>query len=141
MTSQFTNFVNLRELPDMTMNEKSLIKLCMVVSIIGLVIIYIMEFASSADTTAIGSITKDNAGESVKVCGTISKMYVSNKENIFFNLNDSASISVVVFRDKAELFDAGSMKNGMRACVDGNVQIYNDKLEIIAGRLALDSRE
>ena len=141
MTLQFTSFVNLRELPDMTMNEKSLTKLCLLVSIVGLVIIYIMESVSSADTTAIGSITKDNAGESVKVCGTISKMYVSNKENIFFNLNDSASISVVVFRDKAELFDAGSMKNGMRACVDGTVQIYNDKLEIIAGRLALDSRE
>jgi len=78
---------------------------------------------ASADTTAIGSITKDIVGESVKVCGTISKMYVSNKENIFFNLNDSASISVVVFRDKAELFDAGSMKNGMTACVDGTVQI------------------
>ena len=141
MILQFTSSVNLRELQDVTMNEKSLTKLCFLLSIIGLAIIYIMESASSADTTAIGSITKDNARESVKVCGIISKMYVSNKENIFFSLNDSSSISVVVFRDKAELFDAGSMKNGMRACVDGTVQIYNDKLEIIAGRLALDSRE
>ncbi len=141
MILQFTRFVNLRELSDTTMNEKSLTKLCLIVSLIGLAIIYIMESVSSADTTYIGNITKDTVGESVKVCGIISKMYVSNKENIFFNLNDSASINVVVFRDKTDLFDAGSIENGMRACVEGTVQIYKEKLEIIAGRLALYSRE
>lgn len=141
MILQFTRFVNLRELSDMNMNEKSLTKLCLLVSIVGLAIIYIMESVSSTNPAGIGNITKDSVGESVKVCGIISKMYVSNKENIFFNLNDSASINVVVFRDKIDLFDAGSMENGMRACVEGTVQMYKDKLEIIAGRLALDSRE
>lgn len=141
MILQYTSFVNLRELSEITMNEKSLTKLCLIVSIVGLAIIYIMESLSSADMTAIGSITKDSVGESVNVCGIISKIYVSNKENIFFNLNDSASINVVVFRDKTDLFDAGSMENGMKACVDGTVQIYKEKLEIIAGRITLDSRE
>jgi len=133
--------VNLRELSDVTMSEKSLVRLCLVVSLIGLVIIYVMESVSGQNASEIADITKERVGESVRVCGIVSKMYVSNTDNTFFNLNDNASINVVVFSDKRQMLGVGDIKNGVLVCVDGTVAEYRGKLEIIAGRLVPVSRE
>lgn len=133
-----TNFVNIRE---RTMNEKSIKKLCILMSFLGLIIIYMMEVTSTVPYTKVSEITSGDVGECVKVCGIVNKKYVTDKGHIFFNLKDNSSIKVVIFKNENSLITPEDIKDSSTLCLEGTVARYKGELEIIADRLLTDSRE
>ncbi|MFH1432995.1 MAG: OB-fold nucleic acid binding domain-containing protein [archaeon] len=141
MTLLFTNFVNLRELKKIAIDERVIKKICLMLSFMGLLIIYIMEATSSVPYTPISEITKDNVGEYVKVCGLVDKKHVSTKGTLFFDLKDGLSVKVVIFNNQAELISKEYIENSIHLCLEGTVKLYEGDLEIIAEHLILDSRE
>ena len=138
MTSPYTNFVNLREI---TLDERSIKKLCIFMSFLGLAIIYIMEITTSISYTEISDITKDNIGEHIKACGTVNKKYVTDKGHIFFDPEDNTSIKVVIFKNNNNPTPPENIENDKALCLEGTVKLYQGELEIICDRLLTDSRE
>jgi len=123
------------------MNEKSIKKLCILMSFLGLIIIYMMEVTSTVPYTKISEITNDNVGECVKACGIVDKKYVTDKGHIFFNLKDNSSIKVAIFKNENSLITPESIENNTTLCLEGTITRYKGELEIIADRLLTDSRE
>jgi len=138
MTSPYTNFVNLREI---TLDERSIKKICLFMSFLGLVIIYIMEITTTISYTEISGITKDNIGEHIKACGVVNKKYVTDKGHIFFDLEDKSSIKVVIFKNNNNPTPPENIENDKTLCLEGTVKLYKGDLEIICDRLLTDSRE
>ncbi len=138
MTSPYTNFVNLREI---TLDERSIKKLCIFMSFLGLAIIYIMEITTTIPYTELSDITKDNIGEHIKACGTVNKKYVTDKGHIFFDLKDNTSIKVAIFKNNNNPVPPENIENNKALCLEGTVKLYKGDLEIICDRLLTDSRE
>ncbi len=138
MISPHTNFVNLREI---TLDERSIKKICVLLSFLGLAIIYIMEISTTIASTQISEITNDNIGEYVKACGIVDKKYVTEKGHIFFNLKENSSIKVVIFKNNNNPTPPEKIENNKPLCVEGTVKLYKGELEIICDRLLTDSRE
>lgn len=141
MTLLLTRFVNLRELKNIAIDERTLRKLCLMMSFIGLLLIYMMESTSSVPYIPVDEITKDTVGSYVRVCGLVEKKYVSNKGTVFFDLKDSSSVKIVIFNNAGELVSKEQIEDGFHLCLEGTVKLYEGSLEIIAEHLILDSRE
>lgn len=138
MTLPYTNFVNLREA---TLDERSIKKICIFMSFLGLAIIYLMELTAITPCTEINKITKDNIGEQLKVCGTVNKKYVTDNGHIFFDLKDNSSIKIALFKNNNNPTPPQSIENNKQLCLEGTVKLYKGDLEIICDRLLTDSRE
>ena len=120
------------------MEEKTLRKLAILCSIIGLVLLY---FASSwaRATVDIDKITIDDIGKGFKVCGAITSKKVSNN-HIFLDIEDSTGrIRYVIFNSTAQKLDESgispyALKHGTDICAPGIADEYpkgSGRLELI----------
>lgn len=116
------------------MNEKDIIKLSLVISVIGIMIIYGMALILEPPLVKIVDITKDMSGEQVKVCGEITSKYKSDKGTLFLKIKDIKELSVVFFKENAEGLNAYDLESGEEICVEGNIEIYKNELEIIGDK-------
>lgn len=141
MIFQFTSFVNLSELTNLKFSERFLKKICLLISFLGLLLIYVVEILITVPYTAIGDITRDDIGENIRLCGTVDRKYVSDTGNIFLNLMDDSSIKVVFFNNNADLNYDQYIEKSKLICLEGVVKLYDGNLEVIGERLLIDSRE
>lgn len=109
------------------MKENQLLKVSLVFSLIGIFIIFILTFTLEVEKYDIGSLSKDNLDENVKVKGVIEKFGESPGLYFITLKDDTGSIPVVIFKnEKLEL------QEGLELEIIGDVVEYQGKIEIIA---------
>ncbi|MCD6477650.1 MAG: OB-fold nucleic acid binding domain-containing protein [Candidatus Aenigmarchaeota archaeon] len=118
------------------MIEKDLRNVSLILSIAGLVVLFIgVNYADVS--TNISDIDNNYIGKVVSVKGEISS-YFYNGKHLFFDIqDDTGKIRVVFFENvmKNQNIDPNRMKNGDVITVRGNVENYKGRLEIVGERL------
>ena len=118
------------------MDEKNILVIAFVCAIAGLALMYVAPFI---DVTNIGSISMDDVGRGIKVCGTIDSKRVSNN-HIFLDLHDiTGKIKLVIFNNTALSLnksgnDIFSLSKGEEICSLGVVDEYpkgSNELELV----------
>lgn len=108
------------------MKEKDLLKVSLVFSLIGIFIIFMLTYTLEVDSYDIGSLSKDNLDENVKVKGFVSSFTETPGLYILTLKDDTGKIPVIIFKDE-EL----GLYEGLELEIIGNVVEYQDKIEII----------
>jgi len=115
------------------MKEKTLLKYCIILSIVGLSILFIGTNSTEAKKIDIKDIEKNNIGDFVSITGTVKSKYY-NGEHMFFDLEESdKKIHVVFFKNTIEKnkINPEEIRNGDIIRVTGKIDIYKNKLEVI----------
>ena len=113
------------------MEEKTLIKLCLVTVVFGIVFMF---SANKLIKTPLVNISDINTEYNVvRIKGEVSSITVSESETTFIKLKDlSGTIDVVVFRNSLA---TSQLKAGMLIVVLGKPDIYKGEVEIIASQI------
>lgn len=125
------------------MNEKDLVKISLIVSMAGIIIIYAFSRASTPEALTIGDLQALTLGDNVKVCGVITKTFTSEKGTFFIELSDpddaGVNVSAVYFPDNAKALGISELgvNKGSQACVSGVLDEYEGSREIIGKDLEL----
>jgi len=112
------------------MKEKTLLKLALICSLLGILILYLISDNITIDETNIEKITLENKDEFVKVKGQVSKVIDTEKVTIL-EITQPQEIKVVLF--KSENIPTVIQK-GHEVEIIGKVDEYESELEIIAHR-------
>jgi len=114
------------------MNDKTLIKIAMFCSFIGLIGLLLIQSSVDVDASEISEVLNKDAGEHVKIIGEIN--YVKEYAAMYvMKVGDSNSeVEVVVFSKEKLTLEKGDFVE-----VEGEVEEYKKKKEIIASRIAL----
>ena len=118
------------------MNEQHLIRLSIVGTIVGLVMLYFVSINMTSARANIGDITGSFVGNSVTVIGEVNGLYKHKAGHIFFNLkDDTGEIKVVLWDDvvkqlKMNGIDISKVKNGDSIEITGEIIIYKGVLEL-----------
>ena len=110
------------------MREKTLLKIALVISLVGLSILYLISGNIQIKEKSIEKITFDSKDEMVKVRGIVSKIADTEKVTIL-EITQPTEIVVVVLKGNN---DTTPIKEGNEVEIIGKVDDYNNKLEIIA---------
>ena len=114
------------------MKEKDLLKVSLIFSLIGILILFYLTYTIEPKSYNIDSLSRDNLDEVVKIKGVI-ESYSETPGLYLITLNDNTGkITIVVFKDeKIEL------QEGINLEVIGQVVEYENKLEVIAKEIVL----
>ena len=115
------------------MKEKTLLKIALSCSIVGLVVLFFISDSISVDQVAIGKIEDEDIGKIVKITGMIIR--VSNTEKVMFievGEEKVEKVDVVLFKDKD--FD---LSPGDYVEIVGEIEEYKGKKEVIANKITL----
>ena len=115
------------------MNEKRLLKITLICSLIGLFILFIFSENISISEKDISKIEDEGIGDDVKIIGKVSK--VTNTDKIAFleiYQEKIEKITVVLFKNQNI-----SLMPGMKVEVVGSIEDYNGENEIIGNRVEI----
>ena len=119
------------------MDDKNLIRLSAVISVIGLIMIFFAAQFAEAKKTELDRVDASLTGQNVAVNGTISAKSIKDG-NIFISITDGTyNLSVVFFEQNARNSDAYTLKAGDFVEVTGKVSIYRSSPEITASSIRL----
>jgi aspartyl/asparaginyl-tRNA synthetase len=115
------------------MNDKTIMKVCFVMVIIGIIGLFIVTNFSTTPQVRINSIDETKTGQIVSISGIVSSYYTS-EGHVFMNVNDSTgTIKVVMFQKDAEnnpwVYD---IRKDDKVTINGKIQLYKGELEIVA---------
>lgn len=114
------------------MNEKRLLKICLITSILGIFLLLSIAEFSQPKFYQINDITEKQIDTQIKIQGTITK----SKDLpglLIFDLKDNTSkMTVVAFKD----FQINLTK-GENVSITGKIAEYNNVLEIIADEITI----
>ncbi|MCK5473880.1 MAG: OB-fold nucleic acid binding domain-containing protein [Candidatus Aenigmarchaeota archaeon] len=110
-------------------NEQTIKKLCLVLAIFGILLIYISQATQNITSYKIKDIDETLVGEKVKVCGILREQKESSGGTYFVKLYDDKSIDVVFFKNN--VFNIYDFDLGDVVCVTGRIKKYNGFLELI----------
>ena len=113
------------------MKEKTLLKIALVCSLLGLLILYLISSNIEIKEKNIEKITLDNKDEFVKLRGVVSNV-VDTEKVVIMEITQPQQITVVMFKDENK---AMPVYEGNEIEVIGKVDEYEGKMEIIADRL------
>ena len=114
------------------MKEKFLLYVSLICSISGLALLYYISQNIELPATSIDQINADDTGKNVKICGQITSKSVSKTQHVFLTLkDDGGSIDIVAFSNSAEALGAYNVKKNDNVCITGQVDEYQNSLEII----------
>ncbi|MBC5792884.1 MAG: OB-fold nucleic acid binding domain-containing protein [Nanohaloarchaea archaeon] len=103
--------------------------LSVLLSVIGLGIMYASSIYVEPPEVKVGSIDASWNGKPVKIKGTV-RGHTNVSNNIFIDLKDpTGEITVLSFDSKTRL------SKGDRIQVQGNVELYRGKVEVIANNI------
>jgi len=114
----------------------------MILSIIGLILIYIASVGSKPNYTSIGDIDPDLVGRTVSVAGFITDVVYNPKGHIFLTISDgNENLQVALFHDYVKaLNDAGisgrNFTKGKLINVTGTLDVYNNQFQIIPRKVS-----
>ena len=110
------------------MKENTLLKIAIICSLIGLVVLYFIS-AKIEISDYRPTLLNKNAGDDVKLEGTITK--ITAKDNVvFIELKQENNVNIVMFTDSNT-----EIKEGNAVEIIGKVQQYNSQNEIIANKI------
>ncbi len=116
--------------------EKVGLRISIIIFLIGIIILYISGNLYSPKLISISEINSDKIGQVVKIKGEISELNYK-KNNLFLEISDGNSdIFVIEFNVKNNRFE-----KYQNIYVTGEVNIYNQELEIIADKIELINSE
>lgn len=111
------------------MKETTLLKIALICSLIGLVILYLISVKIEVKDYKPAKLN-ENIGDDVKLKGIVTR--ITDKGNVvFIEVDQQNPIMVVVFTDDNDI----KLNNGDNIEVIGEVQEYNGKNEIIAQKI------
>ncbi|HDD46080.1 MAG TPA: hypothetical protein ENG42_01270 [Candidatus Aenigmarchaeota archaeon] len=118
------------------MNERTLVRCCVVGIISGIILIYFLSKVQVYQHIDIGKINRNYIGQVVNITGEVKR--VKNKNgNLFVTVADeSGEVLVVIWKSIAEASktkgnDLKEMKVGDNVTIIGEVSMYKGRLEII----------
>lgn len=107
-------------------------KVALLCSVLGLVALFFVSTNITGNVTKIGEVTAEQDGMAVKVCGNVISKFTSKSGHTFMKvLDDSASISVVVFNTSAVKDSIVGVKVNQSVCITGLVEVYEGDVEIL----------
>ena len=113
------------------MEEKTLFKTALIVSMVGVIVLFFFSEFSELEDMNIKEITIEDLDKDVKVIGAVTKIMDTDKV-IIMDIAQQDNLKVVVFKDKNI-----SLKKGDYIEVLGTVEEYEGELEIIGDRVRL----
>jgi len=113
------------------MQEKTLLKIALIMSLLGLLILYLISDNIEIKEKNIEKITLDNKDEFVKLRGIVSKVIDTERVTIM-EIMQPQEITVVLFKNENKTMP---IQKGNEVEIFGKVDEYEGKLEIIADRL------
>ena len=116
------------------MKEKTLLKIALICSLVGLLILYLISDSIEIKEKNIEKITLENKDEFVKLRGIVSNV-VDTEKVVIMEITQPQEITVVLFKDKETV----NIQPGNEIEVIGKVDEYEGTLEIIADRLRVIS--
>jgi exonuclease VII large subunit len=117
-------------------NEKKMLKICLVGSITGLIALYFITISITPVDVNIGEVTGDLVGKVVNMKGTVTNFYEHKDGHYFFDIRDeTGELKVVLWDNLVEQLRLGGVNvDGIR---DGTVLELTGTLEIYKGELEL----
>lgn len=113
------------------MKEKTLLKIALITSFFGLVVLFFVSNSISVDERNIGKITLDDLDEHVKVKGTVSGL-IDTESVVIMNVLQPEEITVVLFKE-GDI----NLQEGDKIEVIGKVEEYDGKVEVIGQKVRL----
>jgi DNA/RNA endonuclease YhcR with UshA esterase domain len=115
------------------MKEKTLFKIALVCSFLGLIGLYFISDNISVDRINISEIEKEELGKEIKIIGKIERVTNGDKV-IFLEISEikTESTSIILFKEG----NIG-LREGSYVEIEGEIDDYNGKREIIANRIKL----
>jgi RecJ-like exonuclease len=112
------------------LQESFLLKIALVVSVLGIVFLYLISTQIELNDTTIEKITSGSAEDKVSVTGLVTSVKQSG-QTTFITLSQTNNVDVVVFSKNLSLAAGDVVK------IIGKVQDYNGKKEIIADKVEM----
>ncbi len=114
------------------MNESTLLKIAMIISSVGLVLLYLVSDEIEVSESSVEKINTGEVGEVVKVSGLIESVSVSDKVT-FLSVKKTDDVKVIVF-DKLDY-----LEEGMFIEVVGEIEEYEGEREVIGNAVRIIS--
>lgn len=112
------------------MKETTLLKIALIVSLAGLVLLYLVSDKIDISESTVEKITRGNVGEVVKVSGLIESIRTTDAVT-FLTIEKTGEIKVIVF----EKLDY--LQEGMYIEVVGEIEEYKGEREVIGNAVRL----
>jgi len=110
-----------------------LLKIALICSLLGLIILYIVAENISIDEKTIDKINKDDFGSDVKIKGAVNK--IIDLENVMIvEITQPTNMPVVLFKEEDI-----NLSEGDYIEVIGEIDEYNGELEVIGHRVRVIS--
>ena len=117
------------------MNDKTLLKISLIISTIGLILLFLVSSYTRPPNVKISEITYDDVGRYTVIQGKISSKNVHKDGHIFLDISDeTGTMKVVLFSSTAETLESGTLaclKKGKSIEIKGKVDEYKGSLEIL----------
>ena len=113
------------------MEEKTLLKIALICSLLGLLILYLISNNIEINEKNIEKITLENKDEFVKLRRIVSNV-VDTEKVVIMEITQPQQMTVVLFKDENKTMP---IQQGNEIEVIGKVDEYEGKMEIIADRL------
>lgn len=113
------------------MKESTLLKISLVISLTGLLALYLISENIEIKEKNIEKITIENKDEFVKLNGIVSNL-VNSEKVMILEITQPQEITVVLFKNKNSSIN---INQGNEVEIFGKVDEYNGKMEIIADRV------
>jgi RecJ-like exonuclease len=111
------------------MNEKTLLKISLIFSILGILLILFISENTSIDLSNISEITKENIDEKVRIQGIVTNIVETESLTILNVKDNTGKITIIIFE-----IGIGLQKD-QRVEIIGSVTDYEDQLEIMADQI------
>ncbi len=106
-----------------------ILKISISIAIVGIVALFFLVQFNNENTV---KITDLKLGQTAKITGMVTSVYVSKDEHVFLKVaDDTGEISVIAFKS-SNIDIAYDLENGEQISVSGRVDEYKNSLEIIA---------
>jgi len=116
------------------MKETTLIRICIVSIVIGLLIIYYSNKSFVPETVPINQVSEDY--NFIKIRGTVNRVVTSKSGTTFMEVSDgTGDINIVIFKDSILNIDEIKTDNFIE--ILGRPEKYKEKMEIIASKIQL----
>ncbi|MDP3728110.1 MAG: OB-fold nucleic acid binding domain-containing protein [bacterium] len=116
------------------MQEKTLIKLSLVTSVVGVIALFIISFFVKYDLIAITDINEDFVGKTIRIEGQIISLRQMENTYIFELQDETGVIPVIAYTEEQINLEKNSFVE-----VTGIISMYTCKLELKAEKVILQN--
>lgn len=113
------------------MKEKTLLKIALIISLIGIALLYAFSERIEIDESTIDKINKGDVGENVKIKGVLGKVVGTDKA-VFLEITQPQTITIILFKDEGANI---TVEKGDYVEIIGKIEEYEGKREVIADRV------